>query len=64
MNDGGPAFLSLRDWLAGQAMTAFFSRVDLTINDETVVVRVSRSAYHVADMMLAERDKIRGEVDG
>lgn len=66
-NDGGPAFpcdiehvthvanhsgMSLRDWFAGQAITAlvYHSGVELAEH-------AAHDAYQMADAMLAEREK-------
>jgi hypothetical protein len=63
-NDGGPAFgnpgtyehtrgMSLRDWFAGQALSAFH---DIPINEAASQFRAA-VAYQLADAMLAERSK-------
>jgi hypothetical protein len=64
-NDGGPAFargsqfsaveaqdgMSLRDWLAGQALAAMADRYP------GLEQQVATRAYKLADALLAERDK-------
>ena len=66
INDGGPAFpiaenglqgyngMSLRDWLAGQAMTAIIGSLYCT--PETIFKEVSGRAYAQADAMLKARE--------
>jgi hypothetical protein len=66
INDGGPAFpnlgynaekllngMSLRDWFAGQAMTAIIGNLYCT--PETTFKEISGRAYAQADAMLAAR---------
>ena len=68
INDGGPAFpnvpsdplyqswdqgMSLRDWFAGQAMTAIIGNVYCT--PDTTFKEISGRAYAQADAMLAAR---------
>ena len=74
--DGGPAFpeydtfngrlsagMSLRDWFAGQALSAWvIATVDPEASDWDCTW-LARLAYRTADAMLAERDK-EGEPDG
>jgi hypothetical protein len=60
-NDGGQAFprssglpgMSLRDWFAGQALTGFAAN---TVDDK-YTAQLAKSAYAIADAMLAERAK-------
>jgi len=68
INDGGPAFplylpqdegdirdgMSLRDWFAGQAMTAIIG--SLYCAPETTFKEVSGKAYAQADAMLKARE--------
>ncbi len=66
-SDGGPAFphdvndgphtrrfygMSLRDWFAGQALSSFIPSQNQADVPLTVV-----AAYHLADAMLAQREK-------
>ena len=63
-DDGGPAFpspggehpgMSLRDWLAGQAMASFTrNREAEMFNDQTMQWH-AKIAYQLADAMLLER---------
>ncbi len=76
MNDGGPAFpgegqhdqfganpefgMSLRDWLAGQALNGFLANpaADVEGNDtDSDADLVAKGMYAFADAMLKERDK-------
>lgn len=57
--------MSLRDWFAGQALVCMSSSEVLvgfneTHTRETVAAAIARSAYELADAMLAARDKERG----
>jgi hypothetical protein len=67
INDGGPAFpnlgynadknyngMTLRDWFAGQAMTAIIG--SLYCAPETTFKEVSGKAYAQADAMLKARE--------
>lgn len=65
INTGGPAFatatcgdwqvgMSLRDWFAGQAMTAIIGNLYCT--PETTFKEISGRAYAQADAMLAARE--------
>jgi len=76
-DNSGPAFpvprdaewgMSLRDWLAGQAISAADSRVDRLSEREMGILFgsqnnigrqqvIARVAYTIADAMLAERKK-------
>lgn len=73
INDGGAAFpqiselgdiavtspgMTLRDWFAGQALTASFSTNFncRPTDEETWAEMVAREAYEVADAMLAARE--------
>jgi len=56
--------MSLRDWFAGQALSAFLSNaqfeayrqtLDGTIPDDVQDLAVAQTAYHYADAMLAAR---------
>ena len=58
----GNTGMSLRDWLAGQAIMGWALYLDPTErgNRQELVKDVAENAYCIADAMLAERDK-RGE---
>jgi hypothetical protein len=47
----GTSGMSLRDWFAGQALTASAMHYPMKAND------AARHAYQMADAMLAEREK-------
>ena len=47
---GGPLGMSLRDWIAGQALAGFAA------NPAVLTVDVAKAAYKVADAMLAARE--------
>ena len=52
--------MSLRDWLAGQALPAVMSRMHEDIQhlgSETFPTNVAAHAYRIADAMLEERNK-------
>jgi len=65
--NGGPVFpdtdgygnpvhgMKLRDWFAGQAMTAIL--IAVLSPSETVIAAVTHQSYAIADAMLAEREK-------
>ncbi|NLF01133.1 MAG: hypothetical protein GX601_09170 [Anaerolineales bacterium] len=65
-NDGGPAFpsdwphgctdegMSLRDWFAGQAVAGIMANIGF---NQFLPEIISKSAWAVADAMLAERDR-------
>jgi hypothetical protein len=68
INDGGPAFpnlgynaekllngMSLRDWFAGQAMTAIIGNLYCT--PETTFKEISGRAYAQADAMIEAREE-------
>ena len=67
--DGGPAFpkdglstasgMSLRDWMAGQALANMVQRADLThsLHNADVCRNLAKSCYCLADAMLAAREK-------
>ena len=74
IDDGGPAFpcsftgqreehhgMSLRDWLAGQAMAAIISKMSpqMVRREQGLerVRRIVRGAYDYADAMLAARSQ-------
>lgn len=50
-----PADMTMRDWFAGQALTALVSRSD----DATAMLTAVSKAYQFADLMLTERDRGR-----
>jgi hypothetical protein len=72
-NDGGPAFpragdaltrcdgMSLRDWLAGQAIGGLITGRDWSFIPDAheKMTAWARAAYSVADEMLAEREQGR-----
>lgn len=53
--------MTLRDWFAGQALIGLVSDADnlrkLSVNGKEVAAITARSAYFMADAMLAERAK-------
>ena len=65
-NDGGPAFpitagnavyghgMTMRDWFAGQALAGIMANSMWVRQDASEVVL---SAYHLADAMIAAREK-------
>ena len=68
--DGGPAFpdvhegqtgMSLRDWLAGQAMAAIIAKAPFVVTsasgEHECYTATSIGAYLYADAMLAEREE-------
>jgi hypothetical protein len=48
--------MSLRDWFAGQALSALAAKV-------TSLGKIAEDAYKIADAMMIERGKDRGQVD-
>ncbi|MFC6461236.1 hypothetical protein ACFP76_11740 [Paracoccus aerius] len=79
MKDGGPAFplvgqvgvehfacepgMALRDWFAGQALTAIIAKVPTKAfrTDATLYRRVGVAAFYYADAMLAARGEQHGD---
>lgn len=75
-NDGGPAFphtesgalgaytaqpgMSLRDWLAGQALAGYFAATPLHCFALSQMEIVAHYSYDMADAMLAARAKEPG----
>ena len=65
--DGGPAYplsgrnlgMSLRDWLAGQALMGIVSNGEILKQHGLIQDDVAKDAYRFADAMLAERGKAR-----
>jgi hypothetical protein len=70
INNGGPAFprqpneyisghegMTLRDWLAGQAMTAIIGSLYCT--PETTFKEISGRAYAQADAMIKAREEMK-----
>jgi len=66
--DGGPIYpcnspihqgMSLRDWLAGQALAGFTRARDAEMFNEHTTRWYARIAYSLADAMLVERDERR-----
>lgn len=67
--DGGPAFpnmpeichgnegMSLRDWFAGQAVVGMMAAKVAQATSNTAAQILAKSAYLLADAMLAEREK-------
>jgi hypothetical protein len=59
-NDGdpmlGPQGLTLRDWLAGQALLGILTHYP-SVQMATSLQEFAASAYKAADAMLAQRDK-------
>lgn len=52
--------MSLRDWFAGQAISAMLPTVtvkDWDDKDASIVAHVGGLAYEIADALIAERDK-------
>ena len=59
INDGGPAAsMSLRDWIAGQAICAMSLAHDYSSGPCNAMA--AERAYALADAMLSEREKRRG----
>ena len=54
-NDGGPVGLaSLRDWFAGEALATMRE-------DDYYPIAMAEKSYRIADAMLVEREKERGD---
>lgn len=56
---GGPNHchgMTLRDWMAGQAMFALASNAEWELLEPTAQSNFARSAYELADAMLAARE--------
>ena len=53
----GHAGMTLRDWFAGMALIHHF----VSVNDLAGADKVAELAYEVADAMLAERTRAKGE---
>jgi sirohydrochlorin ferrochelatase len=53
----GYAGMTLRDWFAGMALFHHF----VSVNDSAEADKVAVLAYEVADAMLAERARAKGE---
>lgn len=68
INDGGPAFpvldlsktqcsgMSLRDWLAGQALASSFSEAVKLMPNKLSAQDYAESLYGIADAMIAARE--------
>ena len=65
-DNGGPAFptgvytvegMTLRDYFAAKAMQGFITNFDTRRSDIIDVPELARSAYYLADAMIAERNK-------
>ena len=72
MKDGGPAYptsffsdpgMSLRDWFAGKAMQGMLSADEATldIDGEMLGIKRARTAYAIADALLAARSAAGSE---
>ncbi|MCK9549179.1 hypothetical protein [Aquamicrobium sp.] len=51
--------MSLRDWFAGQALAGMLTGQNVWHGDSPRLIAVQ--AYEIADRMIAERAKVRGE---
>lgn len=69
-DDGGPAYpckdaenqgMSLRDWLAGQALAGFTRERDAEMFNERTTRWYARVAYDLADAMLTVREEQQSE---
>ena len=49
--------MTLRDYFAAKAMNGFITNFDTRLSDIIDVPELARSAYYVADAMIAERNK-------